>query len=183
MIARAARVEQEANHDLRRLVELLNLTEEQQDRVFQTLAEHSPSWVPGMQIAPAAVAGANTAGKRSELSEPAPGDSGVSGVPGIYVAPPGAGEVTAPLKTPEPTSDDGSAAGTDPMDEIMALLNPEQRDTLLQEEMDRAAWWAEVLPQIIPPDEIPSIGAGTPAPANPPPAGETRTYEGSDVLE
>src|SRR6187402_1184270 len=65
LAARAARVEQEANHDLRRLVELLDLDEVQQERVFQTLAQHSPSWVPGLQFAPPPGA-AVPAGKRSD---------------------------------------------------------------------------------------------------------------------
>jgi hypothetical protein len=64
------------------------------------------------------------------------------------------------------------------MSEIMALLDPGQQDALLKEEMDRAAWWAEILPQITPPDDIPALDGSTP-----PAPGDSKAYEGSDVLE
>ena len=54
---RAARVEQEANHDLAQLVGLLGLDEAQQDRIFETLVRHSPQWLPAMQ--PVGAAGAS----------------------------------------------------------------------------------------------------------------------------
>jgi hypothetical protein len=186
LTARAARVEQEANHDLRRLVKLLDLSEDQQDKVFQTLAQHSPLWTQGMQIAPAAGPGsATTTGKRSEP---------LTTAPGIYTAPvvgeipepvktgppPIAGEVPAPVKAPAVPGEDIPATTPDPMDEIMAYLNPDQQDTLIQEEMDRIAWWAEILPQLLPPDDVPAIDGGTPAVPAP---GQTETYEGADVLE
>ena len=164
---RAARVEQEANHDLRRLVKLLDLDENQQDRVFQTLAEHSPAWTPGLQFAPASTA--STAGKRSQsLTSP-----GFAAVPGTDSP-----AIGKPAATVTPVSDNPAVAG-DAMDEIMALLNPDQQNTLLTEEMDRTAWWAEVLEQITPPDDVPSIIPGTPSSA----AGAVKAYEGSDVLE
>ena len=159
------------HHDLRRLVNLLDLTEEQQDRVFQELAERSPSWTPGMQVG--AVAGAATAGKHSE-AQPFIPQTGT--VPGIYNKKPTAPEPTTPAaNTVAPPE---TPAAPDQMDEILALLDPVQQDTLLKAEMDRAAWWAEILPQITPPDDIPDIG-GTPPAA----AGETKTYDGAQVLE
>ena len=177
LTARVARVEQEANHDLRRLVELLDLNETQQDRVFQALVEHSPSWTPGMQVAPSAGA-ASSAGKRSELA-----------APGLYVAPVAETPVakTPVSDTPLPGTPadsvspvvDAPAVDTDPMDEIMALLDPIQQDTLLKDEMDRAAWWAEVLEQITPPDDVPPLTPAVPGTG----AGDVQTYEGSDVLE
>lgn len=135
MTRRAEKVEQEANHDLKRLVGLLNLDEQQQDRVFETLARHSSSWVPGMQV------------------------GGVASTPGNQTTPPVSGDTAA------------ASTATDPMEEIMALLSPEQQDALLQEEMDRTAWWAEILPQITPPDEVPSLDGGSQA------------YEGSTTLD
>lgn len=152
---RAARVEQEANHDLRRLVKLLDLDEQQQDQVFQTLAQHSPSWTPGLQFEGSAAAG--MAGSRSLALAP---DTGLYTVPTDQTGKSTTGELTA---------------STDPMDEIMALLSPEQQDTLLQEEMDRTAWWAEVIQQITPPDDVPAIDGS--APVEPP------VYEGSTTLE
>ena len=163
---RAAQVEQEANHELRRLVTLLDLDEAQQDRIFQTLAEHSPAWTPGMQIASAPGSAAAT-GKRSTAAAP---------LPGSYAGP---FKDSAPLETPAvtvPLKPDESSAGTDPTDEIMALLDPDQQNTLLEAEMDRSAWWAEILEQITPPDEVPALIPSTGA-------GEAKVYEGSGVLE
>lgn len=178
LTARAARVEQEANHDLRRLVELLDLNETQQDRVFQTLVEHSPSWTPGMQSAPA-TGFASSAGKRSEFDQPS----------GFSVAPvlenPAAKKPVAdtpiadtPAVTVAPVVDEPKV-NTDPMNEIMALLDPIQQDTLLKDEMDRVAWWAEVQEEITPRDDVPLLTPAVPGTG----AGEVQTYEGSDVLE
>ena len=113
----------------------------------------------------------------------------MAGPPGLYVAPateppaakapvadtpvPGTPALTVPPVVDLPTVD------TDPMDEIMALLDPIQQDTLIKDEMDRVAWWAEVLEQITPPDDVPPL---TP-PAPPTVPGEVQIYEGSDVLE
>ena len=55
---RAARVEQEANHDLAQLVGLLGIDEAQQDRIFETLVRHAPGWVPAMQAVGAGEAAA-----------------------------------------------------------------------------------------------------------------------------
>jgi hypothetical protein len=167
---RAARVEQEANHDLRRLVKLLDLTEEQQDKVFQTLAEHSPAWTPALQVA--STSGASLAGKRAaEDYSPLP-QAGTT--PGYYSKTPKTADTSpVPASTPADT-----ATGSDMMSEIMALLDPGQQDALLKEEMDRAAWWAEILPQITPPDDIPALDGSTP-----PAPGDSKAYEGSDVLE
>ena len=172
LTARAARVEQEANHDLRRLVELLDLNEGQQDRVFQTLAEHSPSWTPGLQVAPPA-GSASSAGKRSGAALPGFSVDPVAEVP---VAKEPVVETHAATAAPVV---DQPVADTDPLDEIMALLNPEQQDALLMDEMDRAAWWAEVLEQITPPDDVPPLTPAVPGTG----AGDVQTYEGSDVLE
>ncbi|MEI7956118.1 MAG: hypothetical protein WCJ66_13195, partial [Verrucomicrobiota bacterium] len=45
---RAESVERDANHELARLIPLLELAPEQQQRVFETLVRTSPSFVPGM---------------------------------------------------------------------------------------------------------------------------------------
>lgn len=143
---RAAKVEQEANHDLRRLVELLNLDEAQQDHVFQALAKNSRHWTPEMQT----TAVASPAGKRSPIaSTPVTGDTAK----------------TAPVES--------TPAKTDPLDEIMAALTPEQQEELMNDELDREAWWAEILPQILPDETVPAIDA----------TGDVQKYEGSDVLE
>lgn len=162
--ARAAKVETEANHDLHRLVNLLNLDEQQQDQVFQTLAKHSPYWTPEMQVATAAGTAA-ASGKRSDFSA----------TPGLLIPGP---ETTAPGQKTEITRDliaaTDSPASSDPMSEIMALLTPEQQAQLAEDEMNRTAWWAEMLPQILPDEQVPAINSGTP---------EVKPYEGSEVLE
>ncbi len=162
---RAARVEQEANHDLRRLVRLLDLTEEQQDKVFQTLAEHSPAWTPALQVASAG--SATVSGKRAAENYSPLLQAGTT--PGYYGKTPAAADTNPILAD--------TATGSDMMSEIMALLDPGQQDALLKAEMNRAAWWAEILPQITPADDIPSLD-GTP-----PASGDSKAYEGSDVLE
>ena len=158
--ARAAKVEQEANHDLRRLVTLLDLDEAQQEKVFQTLAKHSPHWTPEMLFAPAAAA----SGKRTDTT------------PGLFIPGTDTPAKTAPVETAPSTE---TAPATDALEEIMGLLDPDQQTALLEDEMDRTAWWAEVLPQILPADEVPAIDGTTPANG----AGTVREYEGSDVLE
>ncbi len=50
---RAAKLEQETNHELNRLVELLDLTPNQQDRAFAILAQNSPDYHPTMGLASA----------------------------------------------------------------------------------------------------------------------------------
>ena len=47
---RAQLVDRDANHELARLIHLLDLQPEQQDRVFQALARTSPNFVPGMRV-------------------------------------------------------------------------------------------------------------------------------------
>jgi len=47
---RAQLVEQDANHELQRLIPLLDLAPDQQDQVFKALAATSPSFVPGMRV-------------------------------------------------------------------------------------------------------------------------------------
>ena len=47
---RAQLVERDANHELARLIPLLDLAPDQQERVFQALAATSPYFVPGMRV-------------------------------------------------------------------------------------------------------------------------------------
>jgi hypothetical protein len=66
---RAAKVEQEANHELRRLIPLLDLKPEQEDRVFQAVARSSPSFVPGMMIGGTAAATATSTAEQTVAAE------------------------------------------------------------------------------------------------------------------
>lgn len=121
--AHAAVVEMEANHELKRLAELLDLDSYQQDKVFSALAQRSHSWLPGMQTG-----GSNP-----------------------------------------PVATAGVAAAAD----VTACLNADQQQTLLQEEMDRQAWWEEILPQLLPPS-LSNAGVVT-ADAGSSPASDTTT--------
>ncbi|MFY7818643.1 MAG: hypothetical protein ACOVRB_09795 [Akkermansiaceae bacterium] len=48
-LARAAKVEREANHELALMTESLGLSAMQQQRIFDILARGSAAWLPGMQ--------------------------------------------------------------------------------------------------------------------------------------
>ncbi len=63
LTARAALVERDANHELERLIPLLELSPEQQSEVFATLATHHASYTPDIPIAgrPAPVTATATA--------------------------------------------------------------------------------------------------------------------------
>ncbi len=139
-LAHAAKVAQEANHELSRLATLLDLNDTQQDQVFGVLARRSSFWIPGMQTSrDALVDGAKTAG----------------------------------------------AAGLSEADEVMAYLNLDQQQTIIEEEMDRQAWWEEVLPQLLPPDfQVTTDSGGSTAttPAASEPAPDTKAFDGADVL-
>ena len=133
-LARAAKVETEANHELSRMTQLLDLDSTQQDQLFATLARRSSSWLPGMQPSRDSLGG---------------GEAAVAG-------------------------DVSSEA-----DDVMAYLNPDQQQTLIEDEMDRQAWWEEVLPQLLPPQlqdgTTTSDGTADPAP-------DTKPFEGGEML-
>ncbi len=119
---RAALVEQEANHDLKHLVTLLNLTDSQQDRIFDTLVRHAPDWHPAMQAGPVGFASDQT-------------------LPNKITAPNSSANTGETFLT-----DVGAAAeSTLPLDEIAAALTPDQQDTLAESELDRQEWWAAIL--------------------------------------
>ena len=130
--AKAAKVEMEANRELCRLQDLLDLSPDQQQRIFGLLARQSEHWTPGM-----------TAGKGNQ----------------------------APVA-------DTSLASDGP---LLAELDPAQQEALANEELDRQAWWEEILPQLIAPrlsqdgsDEDSSLPAtGVP---------EVKEFDGSETL-
>ncbi|MBN8460415.1 MAG: hypothetical protein J0M04_21510 [Verrucomicrobia bacterium] len=124
--ARAAKVEQEANHEVRRLSEALDLTPQQQAGIFGVIARGSDNWLPGMQV---------------------------GGIP--------SGDRTGQADT-----------GLSEADQVMAYLDADQQQTLIQEEMDRVAWWEEVLPQLLPPD----------LPATTEPVEEVKPFDGAETL-
>ena len=83
-------------------------------------------------------------------------------LPGMRTLPGGAdaGEIANPLS---------------PGDPLFDQLDLDQQAALLREEMDRQAWWEEILPQLLPPD--------FPEPATPSPSGpDVKDFEGLDSL-
>ncbi len=124
--ARAEKVEREANHEVRRLAQALDLTPAQQAGIFGVVARNSELWLPGMQV--------------------------------------GGGATTGKIDQGEGTPSEA--------DQVMAYLDADQQQTLIQEEMDRRAWWEEVLPQLLPPD----------LPVATEPAEEIKPFDGAETL-
>jgi hypothetical protein len=156
--ARAARVEQDANHELRRLVTLLDLSPEQQDQIFQTLASRSPHWVPGMAI----TTPENAAPGSILNSQTSPGS-----------AQPPADAASQPAPAPATPATTPSPEESDPLAAILPYLTPEQQEALITDEMDRAAWWEEMIPVLLPDEAIPPVTA-TP---------DTKEFSGPDTLD
>jgi len=176
---RAAIVEQAANHDLKHLVGLLDLTESQQDRIFDKLAQRTPEWHPSMQAAPIAIIpGDTTSGKTTAQ---APSDSKAK-----QDAP--SGNTTSAGSTAENTK---ASADQPLLDAIAEDLTPTQQQELADAELDRQEWWEEIIPQLIPDDTLPgtasssasgSSGAAAAGAPLPPDDGPSNTKSGEDAL-
>jgi hypothetical protein len=156
--ANAEQVEREANHELKRLATLLDLDPVQQDKVFSSLVQNSPYYLPGMRN-----------GGLAKASDPAAGSTG-------------SGSMTQPLAGKAADGSSPAAAS-----ELSSYLNADQQELLAQEKLDREEWWSEVLPQLLPPsvgeDEpatpTPAL-TGTPESGDPPP--DTKEFTGDEVL-
>ncbi len=162
--ANAAQVEQESNHELARLTNLLDLDSKQQAQVFSALARNSPYWLPGMQ-----------AGEKPKTGTPKTSAPAVT-------QPPTGSETTA-LPAPVVPGVPSVTAGSG-LTDVAAVLNADQQLALVQDEMDRQAWWAEVLPQLLPP-ALTDDSAAVPIMSSPtdtvsPPS--TKEFIGGDVL-
>ena len=155
---RAARVEQDANHELRRLVTLLDLSPEQQDQIFQTLASRSPHWVPGM----ATTTPESAAPGRSQNSQAS------AGTPQPTADAPSQPSAAASTPTTSPSPEE-----SDPLAAILPYLTPEQQEALITDEMDRAAWWEEMIPVLLPDEALPPVTA-TP---------DVKEFSGPDTLD
>jgi hypothetical protein len=171
---RAAIVEQAANHDLKQLVGLLDLTGSQQDRIFNKLAQRTPEWHPSMQATPIAIDA--TSGKNSPAAQ-APSESKAKQDP--------------PSSTP---AEMAKAPPDQPLlDAIAEDLTPNQQQELADTELDRQEWWEEIIPQLLPEDTLPgstssggigssgSSGAAAGFPL-PPDNGPSDTKSGGDAL-
>ena len=168
---RAAKVEMEANHELDRLVGLLDLDPVQQNQVFSALAQQSPHWLPGMQAG---------TGQRTDDAVLAGGKT-----PGNAKADQGRQVRNAGATAAGTTvgSSDGSAQPANV--DLTAFLTAEQQQSLVEEEMDRQAWWAEILPQILAPTIADGSGgadldAGNALSTDPAP--ETKEFDGGGIL-
>jgi hypothetical protein len=156
---RAAAVEQEANHDLKHLMGLLDLTETQQDRIFDSLVRHAPGWHPAMQTVGVAVP-VDAAAKIPDASS------------------------TGPATAPTATGTESTPGNrNDVLDAIAAELTPDQQMELANAELERQEWWEEIIPKLLPNDDIPGLPGdiGTAVAAAPPPA-DDKTAEEPAVL-
>ena len=114
---RASQVQQQANRELERLVPLLNLTEDQQDRVFARLAQNSVFWTPELTTDIAANPKTGSASQTTSATIPEQTKS----IPDLLLS-------TPKNETP--------------------ILDPEQEIAVAQDQLDRQAWWEEVLGNI-----------------------------------
>jgi hypothetical protein len=159
--ASAERIRQQANHDLGILRETLDLSPNQQQRIFDVFARNSPSWQPGMLTG---------------------GSYGVGLVSdGVRVNRPSA--KTRPESNGDVPNNPEAASAHAVNEEVMAVLDPDQQQALLDEESDRRAWWEEILPQLLPPEFPAAADADDPA-ASLLGGGDTKAYEGpTGILE
>jgi hypothetical protein len=168
--ARAERVERQANHELATLRETLDLDPTQQQRVFNILARNSPSWLPGM-----ATGGSHGVGIIAEESVPANQIR-----PGLTQPTRSTADSVEhrPVTAVAPPSSPGSVT-----EEILPLLDSDQQQALLAAELERRAWWEEVLPQLLPP-EFPAAAGSEDHATLLPGGGDTKAYEGpTELLE
>lgn len=181
---RAALVEQEANHDLQHLVGLLDLTEDQQDRIFAKLARRSPEWHPSMQFgsgdATTSAGGVNPSAASNFDGTSAYAAAALAGIPlaraggdaAAAVLPPTPAN-TATASPAKETPAVGTLTGSGSLslagapdtstevpllDAIAADLTPEQQQELATAELDRVAWWEEIITKLLPDSGVPALG-------------------------
>jgi hypothetical protein len=179
---RAAKVEQETNHELARLVTLLELSDEQQNQVFAALAEKSPDYHPAMKLAtnelrPLPLPSNFTTPENTNHTAAAASPSALSYgeisatftpvLVGPKVPSPPTPNTTVAITTPTPSS--GNPAVGNIHNSIPDWLNPPltgpQQDLLAEEEADRIAWWAELTANLAADLPTPAIDAGSTPPA------------------
>jgi hypothetical protein len=122
---RAFKVEQEAEKELQNLLQVLDLDDEQQDRVFAALARRSDYFHPALQPQGLAATPVETM--------PLPG--GATG-----------GDLVSAGPVPAPTAADPTAAT--PIDLVEAELTPEQADVYERYTTERDAFWAGVVEDV-----------------------------------
>ena len=151
-LEQASQVEMEASHELDRLTGLLDLAPSQQNQIFTTLARQSPNWLPGMVAGRDSTAIASRPAKRSSgKHQPTSALPSATGTPAADTS--STSPAVAQNSTPEQlvTRISATSPASVPTSDVTDYLTPEQQQALIQEEMDREAWWASVLPQLLPP--------------------------------
>ena len=160
----ASRVEMEATHELDRLTGLLDLDSSQQNQIFTALARQSPNWLPGMVAGRDLMAVASRPAKPSSGTlQPALPSSTMTPAANTTPTSPAIARNSTPEKSVTPIS--ATSPASVPTSDVTDYLTPEQQQALIQEEMDREAWWACVVPQLLPP-ELPA----------------TKSFDGDEVL-
>lgn len=75
-----------------------------------------------------------------------------------------------------------SATGEESVASSVAdFLTADQEQVLVEDEMDRQAWWQEILPQLLPPEVAAPVSAGTDEPTTPPLVAP-KSFEGETTL-
>lgn len=64
---------------------------------------------------------------------------------------------------------------------VADFLTADQEQILVEDEMDRQAWWQEILPQLLPPEVAAPVSAGTDDPTTPPLAAP-KSFDGETTL-
>jgi hypothetical protein len=126
---RAFRAEREAEHELRNLLPVLGLDEEQQDRVFAALVRRSAFYHPSLQTV-----GGEGAPIAAEPSSPAAAPA--SSVPAVDGG------------TPAPAPDSANPAAPTPTDPVLAELTPELADVYERYTSERHAFWVGIVEDI-----------------------------------
>lgn len=129
---RAFKIEQQADKELRNLVQVLDLTEDQQDRVFAALARTSSLYHPSLQAV-------GSDGVPVQGTSPRPSENGSGGAPTEGGATPVHPATAA--TTPDPATTTAEPA-------VVAELTPEQADVYERYTSERDAFWVGVVEDI-----------------------------------
>jgi hypothetical protein len=134
-------VEKQANQELERLIPLLNLTPQQQEQVFDRLAQNSLDWHPAFQLTQAS--NTSSAGPfLSPVGAPAPLTSPTA----TTITNTDVGSTPVPTPTASGELPDVTLPPQQGVDEILdGLLTDDQEDALAQDTVERQEWWSEML--------------------------------------
>lgn len=94
----------------------------------------------------------------------------------------GGGEASTGGDGGSPFQPSRSATGEESVASSVAdFLTADQEQVLVEDEMDRQAWWQEILPQLLPPEVAAPVSAGTDEPTTPPLVAP-KSFEGETTL-